>query len=226
MGCNISVGQGKEFIRPDIVDSRSQPLFFDSPFKNNFHFMKHYQQVQLKVLFLRSSKELELARARMKSKNFSIPRTMRAIITSFKFFFNFLTDSSFLTVTSNSSCLKKSRRWKKFLYSFKIQDCTLRLQSLWNDRTSSGKLSVSHSSGNQHPDYCKTWNEPFKIINDANLDIVNNDRCEKLDYFYSNSSFKMTSSKLVCNFMYNQLVKDNKLKQKRRKKILPDFLDH
>ena len=32
MGCNISVGQGKEFIRPDIVESRSQPLFFDSPF--------------------------------------------------------------------------------------------------------------------------------------------------------------------------------------------------
>ena len=33
MGCNISVGQGKEFIRPDIVESQSQPIFFDSPFK-------------------------------------------------------------------------------------------------------------------------------------------------------------------------------------------------
>ena len=32
MGCNISVGQGIEFIRPDIVMCRSQPLFFDSPF--------------------------------------------------------------------------------------------------------------------------------------------------------------------------------------------------
>ena len=32
MGCDISVGQGTEFIRPDIVESQSQPLFFDSPF--------------------------------------------------------------------------------------------------------------------------------------------------------------------------------------------------
>ena len=111
------------------------------------------------------------------------------------------------------------KKIKKVLYSFKIQDCTLRLQSLWNDRTSSGKLSVSHSSGNQHPDYCKTWNEPFTIIIDANLDIVNDDSCEKLDYFYSNSSFKMTSSKLVCNFMYNQLVKENKKEQKKKKNI-------
>ena len=31
MGCNISVGQGTEFIRPDIVESQSQPFFFDSP---------------------------------------------------------------------------------------------------------------------------------------------------------------------------------------------------
>ena len=32
MGCNISVGLGTEFIRPDIVESRNQPPFFDSPF--------------------------------------------------------------------------------------------------------------------------------------------------------------------------------------------------
>ena len=32
MGCNISVGQGKEFIRPDIDESQSQFRFFDSPF--------------------------------------------------------------------------------------------------------------------------------------------------------------------------------------------------
>ena len=35
MGCNISVGQGKEIIRPDIDESQSQPLFFDSPFMQN-----------------------------------------------------------------------------------------------------------------------------------------------------------------------------------------------
>ena len=34
MGCNISVGQGTEFIRPNIVESQSQPLFIDSPFNN------------------------------------------------------------------------------------------------------------------------------------------------------------------------------------------------
>ena len=32
MGCNSSVGQGTEFITPDIVDSQSQPFFFDSSF--------------------------------------------------------------------------------------------------------------------------------------------------------------------------------------------------
>ena len=32
MGCDISVGQWTEFLRPDIVKSQSQPLFFDSPF--------------------------------------------------------------------------------------------------------------------------------------------------------------------------------------------------
>ena len=35
MGCNISVGQGTEFIRPDIVESRSKP-FFDSPSKQGW----------------------------------------------------------------------------------------------------------------------------------------------------------------------------------------------
>ena len=35
MGCNISVGQGKEFIRPDIDESQSQFRFFDSPFTQN-----------------------------------------------------------------------------------------------------------------------------------------------------------------------------------------------
>ena len=35
MGCDISVGQGTESIKPDIVKSRSQPLFFDSPFNMN-----------------------------------------------------------------------------------------------------------------------------------------------------------------------------------------------
>ena len=32
MGCYISVGQGTEFIRTDIVESSSQPPFFESPF--------------------------------------------------------------------------------------------------------------------------------------------------------------------------------------------------
>ena len=32
MGYNITVGQGTEFIRPDIVESQSKP-FFDSPSK-------------------------------------------------------------------------------------------------------------------------------------------------------------------------------------------------
>ena len=31
MGCDISVGQGTEFIRPDIVESQSQPLFLTHP---------------------------------------------------------------------------------------------------------------------------------------------------------------------------------------------------
>ena len=32
MGCYISVGQGTEFIRTDIVESSSQHPFFESPF--------------------------------------------------------------------------------------------------------------------------------------------------------------------------------------------------
>ena len=35
MGCNISVGQGKEFIRPNIDESQSQFRFFDSSFTQN-----------------------------------------------------------------------------------------------------------------------------------------------------------------------------------------------
>ena len=31
MGCDISVGQGTEFLRPDIVESQSQPLFLTHP---------------------------------------------------------------------------------------------------------------------------------------------------------------------------------------------------
>ena len=38
-GCNISVGQGTEFIRPDIVESRSQPLSFDSPFNSKLYLL-------------------------------------------------------------------------------------------------------------------------------------------------------------------------------------------
>ena len=31
MGCNISVGQGTEIIRPEIIESQSQPIFWTHP---------------------------------------------------------------------------------------------------------------------------------------------------------------------------------------------------
>ena len=39
MGCIISVGQGTEIIRPDMVESQNQP-FFDSPFSFKSSFLK------------------------------------------------------------------------------------------------------------------------------------------------------------------------------------------
>ena len=39
MGYNISLGQGTEFIRPDIVESRSQSLLFNSPFKSKLYYI-------------------------------------------------------------------------------------------------------------------------------------------------------------------------------------------
>ena len=66
MGCDISVGQGTEFIRPDIVESQSQPLFLTHPL---YCFRPHPSEAE-EVDKLSNTKETEVvAETNLSSKS-------------------------------------------------------------------------------------------------------------------------------------------------------------